>query len=508
MKRYSRDRFTRVGVLPDRASGSRERLAFSYGSSVPGRGHVDAALARGAEPTFATAAIAEPRDWGYIGLLAFTAVLLLRPQDQLPGLSPLHLAEMCAFVGIIPMVVHRFAQRLPVFRVTPETTGLIAFGVVMLATAPFSIWPGGALEEFTDSYLKALVVFVLMMNTLTTPRRLERLTWLIILCMGYVAALGVANYARGVHLVENGRLNGPLNGIYGNPNDLALTMVTFMPAAAVIALSPTFSTARRLMASVIVALMMATIVFTKSRGGLLGLVAMLLALVVLGRKVRPGFGIAVVVTVLIASPFMPASFWSRMSSIVDDQQDQREFTGSREARRVVMQEGINTFVERPLTGVGAGQFKNYNPPGRKERWRETHNALIQVASETGLFGLLTFSFLILSAAVAAFATRKMLSRPRQRGAPDPMAAALSPRDRHALYVHTVAMTAGLVGWFTCAMFASVAYSWTFYYLLALIVAPRELARDRMALATAVSSARAAKPFSVPAAARRMAPGMA
>jgi hypothetical protein len=43
------------------------------------------------------------------------------------------------------------------------------------------------------------------------------------------------------------------------------------------------------------------------------------------------------------------------------------------------------------------------------------------------------------------------------------------------------LSAGLIGWFVCAMFASVAYNWTFYYLLALVVAARELARDRFPL---------------------------
>jgi hypothetical protein len=32
------------------------------------------------------------------------------------------------------------------------------------------------------------------------------------------------------------------------------------------------------------------------------------------------------------------------------------------------------------------------------------------------------------------------------------------------------------------MFLSIAYNWTFYYLLALVVAGRELARDRFPLA--------------------------
>jgi hypothetical protein len=52
------------------------------------------------------------------------------------------------------------------------------------------------------------------------------------------------------------------------------------------------------------------------------------------------------------------------------------------------------------------------------------------------------------------------------------------------------MTAGLVGWFVCSMFASVAYNWTFYYLLALIVAARELTRDRIAAGKAIEGASA------------------
>jgi O-antigen ligase len=174
-----------------------------------------------------------------------------------------------------------------------------------------------------------------------------------------------------------------------------------------------------------------------------------------------------------------------MATIADEQQDKTQFTGSAEARRVVMEEGINAFVERPLTGVGAGQFKNYNPPERRERWRETHNALIQVAAETGVLGLVAFIFLIVRGAMAAARTRRILSRPRKRSTPDPLRLTMSDEDRRTLYAYAAAMTAGLVGWFVCSLFASVAYSWTFYYLLALIVATRELARVRLAAARAL-----------------------
>jgi len=465
-----------------------ERLAFNFGpGTVPGQRLIDAALAADSRPTFATAGFAEPRDWGYVGLLAFTAVLLLRPQDQIRALAPFHLAEICAFAGIAPMIVHRFTRDLPVFRITPETSGLIAFGLVILGTAPFSIWPGGVFDVFSE-YLKIVVVFVLMMNTLTTAKRIEQVTWLILVSCGYIAARGVFDYARGVNLVEGGRVAGAVGGIFGNPNDLALNMVTFLPAAMMVALTPRHSAMRRLVAAGIVVLMLATIVFTKSRGGALGLGSVLVAMLFLGRRIRPGFAAMALGAVLVATPFLPSSFWDRMSSMFNEEQDRTKYTGSSEARRVLLMEGIDTFVEYPFTGIGAGQFKNYNPPERKERWRETHNALIQVAAETGFFGLLTFGFLIIRGGIAAANTRRLLARPRKKSAYDPLALVMHDDDRQTLYAYTAAMTAGLIGWFTCALFASVAYSWTFYYLLALIIAARELARSRLAAGRAIAQA--------------------
>ena len=53
----------------------------------------------------------------------------------------------------------------------------------------------------------------------------------------------------------------------------------------------------------------------------------------------------------------------------------------------------------------------------------------------------------------------------------------------SLSEHPLGLTAGLAGWFVCALFASVAYNWTFYYVLALLVAGRELAFDQVRVAT-------------------------
>ena len=454
-----------------------ETLTFNY---RPGN---TASRARVEEPSFATAAaVTEQRDWGYVGLFAFTLVLLLRPQDRVPALTSIHIAEVCAFLGIGPMLMHRFARRLPVFRVTPETMGLLLFGAAILITAPFSIWPSGALQVFTDNYVKIMIVFVLMMNTLTTTQRLERLMSLILLCIGFIAALGVMNYASGENLVEGGRLAGAVGGIFGNPNDLALNMVTFLPAVIVVALSSRQPFLKRGIAAGIAVLMFATIVFTKSRGGLLGMLAAVAVLVVMARGwMQRVLAVIAIVGAVAVTPLLPASFWDRMTTIVDEAQD-KQFTGSREARQLVMTDGINTFLEFPITGVGAGQFKNYNPPERKARWLETHNVLIQVAAETGIFGLIAFVFLIVRAFMAALATRR---RMRQKDWMSSVHQAHKEDEAQALSEHTLGLTAGLVGWFVCALFASVAYNWTFYYVLALLVAARQLTFDQVRAAVPV-----------------------
>ena len=83
-----------------------ERLTFNLAPAADRSPRED-------EYSFATAPAGTQRNWGYSGLIAFTAVLLLRPQDHVPALEPLHLAEICALIGIGPMILHRLAHRLP-----------------------------------------------------------------------------------------------------------------------------------------------------------------------------------------------------------------------------------------------------------------------------------------------------------------------------------------------------------------------------------------------------------
>jgi hypothetical protein len=52
------------------------------------------------------------------------------------------------------------------------------------------------------------------------------------------------------------------------------------------------------------------------------------------------------------------------------------------------------------------------------------------------------------------------------------------------------MLAAMIGWAVCATFASVAFNWTFYYLLTLSVAGREVTLSRRAAAAPANNERA------------------
>jgi O-antigen ligase len=469
---------------------------FSYGTSrhggeAPARDDARAAAHAGG-PAAAAAVHEGPerarRDWAFLGLLLFTGLLFLRPQDIVTPLRALHLAELAALFALTSLAVGRLGRNLPVTRVTPELLGVFAFAAIILATAPFSIWMGGALGTFTDMYAKVVLIFVLMVNTLTTPKRIEQFTWLIVIASGYIAARAVLDYVRGVNLIEYGRVQGSVGGMFKNPNDLALNMVAVLPLGAMLVLRPG-ATARKAVAGLSCVLMVGAIVVSQSRSGTVGLAAMAVVFGGFIVRRRPALVGAAVLAGLFALPLVPASYWERVASITNEELDQ---TGSREARSVLLREAYEAFVAHPLTGVGAGQFRNYNPEARQEAWRETHNVVLQVASELGVFGLMVFVFLVSRAMYAPIQARRLLrlAAPGRRASKRPLAPPLPPVEHEALLVHSIALSAALAGWLVCALFASVAYHWTFYYLLALAAAPRDYLLGRQVAARAARQARA------------------
>jgi O-antigen ligase len=457
-----------------------------------------AAPARKAAVKERVAAIRDRYDWDYVWMIAFTAVLFFRPQDHFPALSQLHLAELTAIAGLTAMAARRMASGQAVARITPEVIGVVVLGAVIVFTIPFSFWPGGSLALFSDVYVKIILIFALMVSTITTPKRLSQMVWLIIVVCGYLSARGIFDYMRGVNLMEGDRLRGAVGGFMENPNDLAMNLIVFMAPALFIVFQDR-RMVRRLAAAAIVLVMATAIVLTKSRAGFIGIGAMGVVVLYYAMRERPAVVFAVIFAGLIATPMMPETFWDRMASITNPDEDQ---TGSRQQRIQLYRQGLQVFAENPLTGIGAGQFVNYDGEMMVTRWRVTHNVWLQVAAELGIFGLCAFAFLVWRAFSACFAARRAIRGPstahrsptrKSRGTTT--TTTLTPEGQKIIDMNAKGTLAGLVGWLVCAFFASVAFNWTFYYVFALAVAGREIARDHRT---------AQEPAEEPAAARAVA----
>ena len=463
----------------------RERLTFGHQlhSHVPSTAQAtaQAAAAIAHEPQPVRLLRLETWDWGWGGLLIFSLLLFFRPQDKVAFLGAMHVSDIAALVGLIAMVILNAGRRQPVTRVTPELVGVAAFGAVILIGVPFSYWPGGSVGVFTDMYMQVGLIFLLMVNTVTSPRRVERICWVIVVAFGYTSAWVIFDYLRGVNLVEGDRASGPVGGFFENPNDLALNLVAFMPLALMYVKRPG-PAFKRLVCAGIAGLMSIAIIFTKSRGGMLGFVAMMATFLFVSRSLTPTVLIVLILGGMLTLPLLPPAFTNRMVSIIDADQDP---TGSREQRRQLMEEAWKTFVEHPITGIGAGQFQNYADPNQVKQWRETHNVLLQVAAELGIFGVLAFVYLIWRGFLGAWRTSRALQwiygvrmrKGSSEKAPEPEDG-LTADERLFLQTHGAAMIACMTGWMVCALFASVAFNWTFYYLLGLSVTAYDIVRAR------------------------------
>ncbi|HET7220268.1 MAG TPA: hypothetical protein VFJ02_19570, partial [Vicinamibacterales bacterium] len=163
--------------LPGSGRELRDRVAWV---TAPATGSLQEAAAPYLPPI-------ERPNWGFWGVFVFTGLLFFRPQDTVPALAPLHLPELAAIVALAAMMSHRISRGMPLIKVTPEIVGVGLMAFMMLATAPFSIWPGGALGTFTEIYFKVVLVFILMVNSIRGVRPLRWFTWLILCAMGYVA---------------------------------------------------------------------------------------------------------------------------------------------------------------------------------------------------------------------------------------------------------------------------------------------------------------------------------
>ncbi len=373
----------------------------------------------------------------FAGLYVFTFLVYFRPYELFPSLSWMSKSALVAALATLAVFVPTQLGLENRLTAKPREVKL-AFLLLLtgILSVPFALEPARALQSFIE-FCKVILMFIVMVNVLRTEKRLRALILLVLFSSCVLSVAAFTDYLRGHLALEGRRIAGLIGGLFSNPNDLALHLVTMIPISLVLmigargVLKKTFYLSCSL-------LLTAGLVATFSRGGFLGFMCVVAFMVwKLARRNRVIFGGIALAIMLATIALAPSAYRSRISTTSDD---------SAIARTDDLKRSILIAARHPLLGVGMDNYILYSNSNKA-----THNAYTQVASEMGLGALIVYLAFLLTP-LGRLRKIEHATRVGRRNPP--------------LHYLAIGLQASLIGYMAVSFFASVAYQWYVYYLVA------------------------------------------
>jgi O-antigen ligase len=388
----------------------------------------------------------------YAALFLFTVILYARPAEFYP--SPL--TQSLAFiVGLVTLGIFVVSQMTVEGTLTArprEVNLVLLFCLTGLLSIPLAINPGEAWATFSDTFIRCIVIFIVMVNVIRTELRLRWLLYLVLFVSFWLSLGAVNDYRLGLLTIEGYRVAGVGQGIFGNSNDMAFHFVTIVPIAIVLIFA-TRGVVRKVLFGVVAAVMLAAIVVTYSRGAFLGTVASLGFLAwKLGHKHR--LAVLVLGTIIVVGflALAPGNYSVRILSIFVPGLDP---VGSSSARQGELIRSLYVAARHPLLGIGMGNYATE----MSHNGLVTHNAYTQVATEMGVAALAIYVMFVVTP------LKRLGQIVRET---------FEARTNSRYYYLALGLQASLVGYMVATFFLSVAYLWYIYYLVAYAVCLRRM----------------------------------
>jgi putative inorganic carbon (hco3(-)) transporter len=274
-----------------------------------------------------------------------------------------------------------------------------------------------------------------------------------------VAAVAMSNAMNGIGLVEGTRvtIGRDMGSVLGDPNDLSLVLLFPLSFAIAMVLTPRNGVLARLFGLLGAALIIAAILETQSRGGLLGIVAVLGvfgARRIKSKAVLFGGGAAGLLVLFVAAGVGGRQSGGAAEAGAIDESAMGRLEAWIAAWRMA--------VGRPLTGVGlncyVANFYYYS-----DWWegfaKAVHSTWFAVLAEGGFPAFIVFVWMCVRVIRTALVSARALE-PAQAGADYQPAA----------YAMAQAVLAGMAGFIVSGTFLTQAFTWPVYILLALAAA--------------------------------------
>ena len=389
-------------------------------------------------------------------ILMFVIFSFFRLHEVFPALYSLKIPLLLSLASLAALAWHLGLTRRLQLYWRPELTVLgLFFFWVLLGTLLASNRPV-AFEYLKGIYWKiALMTFAIAW--LSRDERDFALSGRLIPLAGLLVALvALANKFRGIDLVEGSRvtIGRALGSVLGDPNDLALVLMFPLSFAISLMLERRLDIGTRLLGWICTPVLIAAIIATQSRGGLLGLLAIIACYgyrQIRSKVLLTGLGAAALLLLYVAAGISDRASGGAAEAGID---------ASAMGRIYAWQAAFKMALDNPLSGVGLNNFYAnyfYYSPHWDGLNHAVHSTWFGVLAETGFVGLLLF-----------IATMAMLLRTAWRSQQRIEARGLQVSPSMVAASHS--MLTGLVGIIVSGTFLTQGFTWPLYILAALIVA--------------------------------------
>jgi putative inorganic carbon (HCO3(-)) transporter len=404
----------------------------------------------------------------FLGMLVFIFIHFVQPAELIPALAPFRIELVYGTLLIGILIYRRTSLPGPSILSDRIIRGAIILLGVSLLSVPLSVWRGGAAETVIE--LTKLIALIFLLTTLVdSAGRLRKTVWCMAAVSAWFAASSLFAFAHGQFYAlkyDWGSLDRAegVNSIVGGANELAGLLLALLPL--LIAL---LRTTRNVLARILLvacgALSLAAISLTGSRIAMIGLIAMVIYYTIQSKH-KLLTGISCVLIGCLVWFNLPGVYKQRYLTVESYAQG-GQLDASNEFRLEVWRVGEQIFFQRPILGVGAGQFPTAYGliylAGRHAAWMNPHNLLIQVACELGLIGLAAFVYFMCQVAKGI---RSVLRRKRNCGF------ALS-------YQVAIACSVMYVGVLILSLVGHTLYRPYWYLLAGLVAANRNIAYSKL-----------------------------
>ena len=403
------------------------------------------------------------------GLLFFTFILLIAPQAFIPILQSLRIAMLSAGLALVVYVIDRLSHHQPLTSTPPAVRLIFVFTLLAAISIPFAKWPGGAYDAFFDELLKSVLIFVLVANVIDSVYRMKIMIWSMALCVTIMSWMAVRDFSTGNLALEGVRIGGWDSPLAANPNDLALIVNLILALVLGLCSAPGKPLAKMCLLGVI-ALSVAGVVSTFSRGGLLTLATIaILWIIKCTRERGPGIPLLLLAAVPLVIIALPAGYGSRVYSIFDMSADT---TGSSAARWDGMVLAWNAILANPVLGMGLKQHGlAFLEATGGWNWSQggVHNVYLEIAADLGVPALLIYLGANWYLLTSLRQSLRQINRARGK----------RTREARALIALGGGIQIALAAFLVAAFFHPVAYHFYFFYIAGFAVAHQTITEQTL-----------------------------